>query len=285
MARLYNNQQSTINNQPPTINNQQSTTNNQPPTINHQQSTTNQQLTKMSQTVVVQNLVYAYSTREPVLREISFTLNAGDRVALMGPTGSGKSTLLENLIGLKEPQAGKIWINNIPLEPKTLPQVRRQIGFGFQDANDQLFMPTILEDITFGPRNYGVSPAIAIDKARNLLADFGLEAYANRSAHELSGGQRRLAALAAILALEPDILILDEPTNGLDPAWRRHFAQMLLKWQGKVMLIASHDLHWLGKVTQRALVLSGGRIHIDSDIQSLLQEADTLERLGLPVDW
>jgi cobalt/nickel transport system ATP-binding protein len=235
--------------------------------------------------VAVENLVYAYSNQEPVLRDISFTLNAGDRVALMGATGSGKSTLLENLIGLKQPQSGKVWMNGIPVEPKTMSQVRRQIGFGFQDANDQLFMPTILEDITFGPRNYGVPPAIAIDKARQLLADFNLEAYANRSAHELSGGQRRLVALAAILALEPEILILDEPTTGLDPAWRRHLAQVLLKLPVQVTLIASHDLQWLGKITERALVLSKGSIQIDSDIQSLLQEGDRLDQLGLPVDW
>jgi cobalt/nickel transport system ATP-binding protein len=235
--------------------------------------------------VEVQNLVYAYTNQEPVLQELSFTLNVGDRVALMGATGSGKSTLLENLIGLKQPRSGKIFINGIPVAPKTLPQVRRYIGFGFQDANDQLFMPTILEDITFGPRNYGVPPTVAIDRARQLLADFGLEAYANRSAHELSGGQRRLAALAAILALEPTILILDEPTNGLDPSWRRHLAQVLLKLPVQVMLIASHELHWLGKVTQRALVLSGGRIQVDTDIQPLLQEKDTLDQLGLPVDW
>ncbi|MGH7998403.1 MAG: energy-coupling factor ABC transporter ATP-binding protein [Brasilonema sp.] len=235
--------------------------------------------------VAVQNLVYAYSNQEPVLQDISFTLNPVERVALMGSTGSGKSTLLENLIGLKQPLSGKIWINDIPVEPKTLPQIRRNIGFSFQDANDQLFMPTILEDVTFGPRNYGVPPAIAIDKARHLLADFGLETYANRSAHELSGGQRRLAALAAILALEPTILILDEPTNGLDPAWRRHLAQVLLKLPVQVILIASHDLNWLSKVTQRALVLSSGRIAIDSEIQPLLQDADTLDKLGLPVGW
>ncbi|MDJ0737728.1 MAG: ABC transporter ATP-binding protein [Nostocaceae cyanobacterium] len=235
--------------------------------------------------LAVDNLLYAYSQQEPVLREISFTLNAGERVALMGPTGSGKSTLLENIIGVKQPQKGEIWINGIPVEANTLPQVRRQIGFSFQDANDQLFMPTILEDITFGPRNYGVPPAIAIDKARQLLADFGLEAYANRSAHELSGGQRRLAALAAILALEPQILILDEPTNGLDPAWRRKLARVLLNLPAQAMLIASHDLHWLGKVTQRGLVLSGGYIQIDRNIQPLLRDADTLERLGLPIDW
>jgi cobalt/nickel transport system ATP-binding protein len=235
--------------------------------------------------VEVQNLVYAYPNQESVLHNISFSLNAGDRVALMGATGSGKSTLLENLVGLKQPQTGKILINGIPVEPRNLPQVRRYIGFSFQDANDQLFMPTILEDITFGPLNYGVPKAAAVDKARQLLADFGLEAYANRSAHELSGGQRRLAALASILALEPTILILDEPTNGLDPAWRRHLAQVLLKLPVQVMLIASHELHWLGKVTQRALVLSGGRIHIDSQIQPLLQNGEALEQLGLPIDW
>jgi cobalt/nickel transport system ATP-binding protein len=235
--------------------------------------------------VEVQNLVYAYANQEPVLQDISFKLNPGDRVALMGATGSGKSTLLENLIGLKQPQSGKIWINGIPVEQKTLSQVRRQIGFSFQDANDQLFMPTILEDITFGPRNYGVPPAVAIDQARKLLADFGLEAFANRSAHELSGGQRRLVALAAILALEPAILILDEPTNGLDPSWRRHLAQVLLNLPVQVILIASHDLNWLSKVTQRALVLSGGRIPIDREIQPLLEDGDTLDKLGLPVGW
>ncbi len=233
----------------------------------------------------MQNLSYAYSVQESVLQDISFTLTTGDRVALIEPTGSGKSTLLENLIGLKQPQRGKVWINGIPVEAKTLPQIRRQIGFTFQDANDQLFMPTILEDVTFGPRNYGVSPALAIQQAQQLLGDFGLAGYAHRSAHELSGGQRRLAALAAILALEPKILILDEPTNGLDPAWRRHLAQVLLKLPVQVILIASHDLHWLGKVTQRALVLSNGRIQIDSEIQPLLQEKHTLDQLGLPTDW
>jgi cobalt/nickel transport system ATP-binding protein len=235
--------------------------------------------------VEVQNLMYAYSQQQPVLDNISFSLKIGDRVALMGATGSGKSTLLENLIGLKHPQSGKIWINGIPLLPNTLPQIRQQIGFSFQDANDQLFMPTILEDITFGPLNYGVSPIDAKEKAHQLLADFGLAAYAHRSAHELSGGQRRLAALAAILALDPAILILDEPTNGLDPAWRRHLAHVLLKLPVQVMLIASHDLNWLGKVTQRALVLSTGKIQIDRDIQPLLQDGKTLDRLGLPVDW
>ncbi len=242
-------------------------------------------LTMQNPAIVVENIAYFYDHKQPVLQDISFTLNPGERVALMGATGSGKSTLLENLIGLKQPSQGKIFINDIPLEPKTLPEIRRYIGFSFQDANDQLFMPTILEDVTFGPLNYGVPAAEATDTARQLLMDFGLEAQANRSVHELSGGQRRLAALAAILALKPDILILDEHTNGLDPAWRRNLAQILLNLPVKVILVASHDLNWLSRVTERALVLSGGRINIDSDIHSLLEDSETLENLGLPVGW
>ena len=235
--------------------------------------------------LTVDSLTYAYTHQKPVLQDISFTLKTGSRVGLMGATGSGKSTLLENIIGLKQPQQGKIWIHGILLEPSTIAKLRRHIGFGFQDANDQLFMPTVLEDITFGPRNYGIPPAVAIDKAQQLLVDFGLEAYANRSVHELSGGQRRLAALAAILALEPDLLILDEPTTGLDPAWRRTLAQILLQLPTQAMLIASHDLLWLGKVTQRALVITGGSIKIDTDMRSLLQDSQTLSQVGLPIDW
>ena len=206
-------------------------------------------------------------------------------MALIGATGSGKSTLLENLIGLKYPQSGTITINGVPVEPNTVAKIRKQIGFVFQDANDQLFMPTVLEDITFGPLNYGVAPVVAKEKARQLLADFNLEKYAHRSHHELSGGQRRLAAIASVLALEPEILILDEPTTGLDPAWRRHLAQVLLKLPIQVLLIASHDLNWLGKVTQRALVLTDGKIQIDRPIQPLLADGKTLDDLGLPVGW
>jgi cobalt/nickel transport system ATP-binding protein len=137
----------------------------------------------------------------------------------------------------------------------------------------------------FGPRNYGVPPGVARDRALSLLDEFGLVEFANRSAHELSGGQRRLAALAAILALEPAILILDEPTNGLDPSWRRHLASVLSRLPIEVILIASHNLNWIGKTTQRALVLADGKIKIDRKTKDLLADKSTLEYYNLPPDW
>jgi cobalt/nickel transport system ATP-binding protein len=234
--------------------------------------------------VTVQNLVFSYPQQQPILSNISFTINTGERVALLGRTGAGKSTLMENLMGLKQPQSGEIWIQGIRLESATKSQVRRLVGFSFQNPDDQLFMPTILEDVTFGPLNYGMSIVDARDRAFQLLADFGLADYIHRSAHELSSGQKRLAALAAILALEPTILILDEPTNGLDPWWRRYLAQVLSQLPIAVLLIASHDLNWIGKTTQRALVLAAGKIQVDRSTQELLQDDLTLEHYGLPRD-
>ena len=235
--------------------------------------------------VLVQDLVFRYENHAPVLQEISFNLKIGERIALLGRTGTGKSTLMENLVGLKQPNSGEIWVLGTRLEPKTLEQIRRQVGFCFQDPNDQLFMPTILEDVSFGPRNYGVSPEIATQQAYQLLTDFGLADVVNRSVHELSGGQKRLAALASVLALEPSVLILDEPTNGLDPWWRRHLAQLLPQLPVQVLLIASHDLHWVSRVAERAMVLQDGKIRVDMPTEELLRDQDVLEACGLPLDY
>lgn len=234
--------------------------------------------------IIVDNLIFGYH-KQPILQSISFDLQPGERVALLGRTGAGKSTLLNNLIGLKLPQKGQIIIDGLKLETKNLKEIRKNVGFVFQNPEDQLFMPTILEDVMFGLLNYQVSPKQAKEKARSLLEQFDLIEYENRSSHELSGGQKRLTALASILALEPRILILDEPTNGLDPAWRKKLAQILLTLPVEVILIASHNLNWIRKTTQRALILDQGKIQLDQPLSDLLKQETILESYGLPLDW
>ncbi|MGF1494992.1 MAG: energy-coupling factor ABC transporter ATP-binding protein [Microcoleaceae cyanobacterium] len=235
--------------------------------------------------IQVSDLNFSYPNHPPVLQDISFSLYSGESIALLGRTGTGKSTLMENLVGLKWPNSGEIRILDHSLEPNTLFQLRQQVGFAFQDPNDQLFMPTILEDVMFGPCNYGVPTELATEQAHQLLREFGLTEVAHHSVYELSGGQKRLAALATILALNPAILILDEPTNGLDPWWRRHLAEILISLPVQLLLIASHDLNWIQQVTQRALVLQQGKIQVDRSTESLLQDRETLEACGLPLDY
>ncbi|MBL1209050.1 ABC transporter ATP-binding protein [Geminocystis sp. GBBB08] len=234
--------------------------------------------------IIVDDVEFNYE-KQPILQKISFKLEEGERVALLGRTGAGKSTLLNNLIGLKLPQQGEIIIEGLKLENKNLKDIRKNIGFGFQNPEDQLFMPTILEDVMFGLLNYEISPTEAKEKARFLLDKFDLIKYENRSSHELSGGQKRLVSLASILALEPNILILDEPTNGLDPSWRKKLAEILLTLEVKVILIASHDLNWIKKTTQRGLVLDQGKIQIDQPLSELFKQEKILENYGLPLDW
>ena len=235
--------------------------------------------------VYVKNLLFQYSQNDPILHNLSLTIKPGERVALLGSTGTGKSTFMETLVGLKKALSGEIWIQGILLEQKTLSQVHSQIGFCFQNPDDQLFMPTILENITFGPLNYGLSLGAAKEIADNLLVKFGLEKYANRSVYELSGGQKRLAALAAVLALKPEILILDEPTNGLDPLWRRNLAEIILQLPMQIILIASHDLNWVSKVTERALILQYGQIQVDTSMENILRDTSILESYDLPFNY
>lgn len=239
---------------------------------------------KKAPIISVNNVIFGYE-KIPILQEISFNLNVGERVALLGRTGAGKSTLLNNLIGLKLPQKGEIIIDGLKLEKNNINDIRKNIGFCFQNPEDQLFMPTILEDIMFGLLNYKIPLTEAKEKARFLLNEFGLIDYENRSSHELSGGQKRLTALASILALEPSILILDEPTNGLDPTWRKKLAQILLNLPIKLILIASHDLNWIKKTTHRALILDHGKIQLDQSLSSLFEQESILENYGLPLDW
>jgi cobalt/nickel transport system ATP-binding protein len=196
----------------------------------------------------------------PVLDGASLTLSVGDRLALVGANGAGKTTLLRAIVGLEPIVAGEVVAFGEPrrVEADFRP-VRQRVGFLLQDANDQLFCPTVLEDVAFGPLNLGFSPAQATERAGAVLDDLGLGQLASRLTHRLSGGEQRLVALAGVLAMDPDVLLLDEPTNALD---EHHLARLIeiLNDLPVAMIVVSHDAHFLAEVTQRALLLEHGRL-------------------------
>lgn len=210
--------------------------------------------------IAVEDLHFAYGPQRPVLQGVSLALAAGERLALVGDNGAGKSTLLSLLVGLLKPQAGRIVaFGRQRVTEADFAEVRPQAGFVFQDPDDQLFCPTVAEDVAFGPLNLGAGREEARAIVAETLEMLGLSGFGPRVTHHLSGGEKRLVSLAAVLAMRPQVLLLDEPTNALDA---RHRARLIeiLRGLPQAMVIVSHDADFLAALATRSLRLEGGRV-------------------------
>jgi len=231
---------------------------------------------------VVINLIdlsFGYPGRPPILDKLNLRFHRGDRVGLVGPNGSGKTTLLHVIMGLLKPKSGTIEIFGRRVErEKEFRSVRKRIGLLFQDADDQLFNPTVLEDVAFGPLNLGKSKAEAREISRRTLGLLGLEDFEDRITHKLSGGEKKLVSLATILAMEPEILLLDEPSNGLDEATKVRLAG-ILSGLDLSYIVVSHEVEFLTETTNIIYAMENGRILVDEELHlHLHRHAHTLGR-------
>lgn len=216
--------------------------------------------------IELKNVTFSYPGADPVIENLDLRFYAGDKMGLVAPNGRGKTTLLHIIMGLLKPDAGQLEIFGKPVcDEKDFLEVRRRIGLLFQDSDDQLFSPTVLEDVTFGPLNLGKPKAEAIDIARRTLAYLGLTDFEDRVTFKLSGGEKRLVSLATVLAMEPEILLLDEPINGLDTKTRKIITDILTKLDLSYLIIA-HDIDFLADTTNALYTMQDGRILLDNKL-------------------
>ncbi|HET7519385.1 MAG TPA: ABC transporter ATP-binding protein [Actinomycetes bacterium] len=231
----------------------------------------------------VDGVAFAYPDGHQALFGVSFRIGRGERVALLGPNGAGKTTLVLQCNGVLLPGAGRVAVTGLPVAPEHLREIRRRVGIVFQDPDDQLFMPTVAEDVAFGPANLGLRGAELETRVKAALAAVGMEEHAGRPPHHLSFGQRRRVAVATVLAMEPDILILDEPSSNLDPASRRELAEIVTGLDVTILMV-THDLPYALQLCPRSLIMNGGVITADGPTPDLLADAELLaaNRLELP---
>lgn len=209
---------------------------------------------------------FAYSSGREVLREVSLAFLPGQHIGLYGANGSGKTTLFHLIIGLVAPSRGRILFHGQEVRgEKAFRPVRREIGLVMQNAEDQLFSPTVLDDVAFGPLNLGLSPDEARERALETLANLGLAGFEDRLTHRLSGGEKKLVSLATILSMRPSVLLLDEPTNGLDPATRLRIIE-ILSGLPTARIIISHDWDFLAQTTSEFLTIEDGRLVSDAPL-------------------
>ncbi|MCH5644326.1 MULTISPECIES: energy-coupling factor ABC transporter ATP-binding protein [unclassified Gordonia (in: high G+C Gram-positive bacteria)] len=234
--------------------------------------------------IEVSNLHFTYPDGRVALAGVDLTIAPGERVALLGPNGAGKTTLMLQLNGVLSPTLGSVVINGVTVSAKTIREIRCQVGLVFQDPDDQLFMPTLIEDVAFGPANFGVKGDELADVVDQALDAVSMREHARRSPHHLSGGQRRRGALATVLACRPDILVLDEPSANLDPVARRQLAETLLGLH-QTMLVVTHDLPYAAQLCDRAVIVDAGRIVADGAIDDVLADEGLLAAHRLELPW
>ena len=239
----------------------------------------------MSCAIEARGLTFGYAAGAQVLRGLDLTVAHGERVAVLGPNGAGKTTLMLHLNGILR-GAGALEVAGLAVGPDTLPALRARVGLVFQDPDDQLFMPTVADDVGFGPRNLGLDEAAVTARTAAALAAVRMARAAGRAPHQLSMGERRRVAIAGVLAMDPRLLVLDEPSANLDPRARRELLDLLAAL-GRTQLVVTHDLPFAAELCERAVILSGGRIAADGPTRAILADAELLARhdLELPAGF
>ena len=231
----------------------------------------------------VRGLAYAYPDGHQALFGVDLHVHQGERVALLGPNGAGKTTLVLHLNGILAAGAGSVTVSGLPVVKEHLQEIRRRVGIVFQDPDDQLFLGTVRQDVAFGPANLGVRGAALETRVREALDLVGMADFVDRPPHHLSFGQRRRVAVATVLAMQPEILVLDEPSSNLDPASRRELADILRSLDVTVLMV-THDLPYAMELCPRSVVLSDGAVVADGATYDLLTDAPLMaaHRLELP---
>lgn len=230
-----------------------------------------------------ENVSFGYEKEIPVIKNLSFSINDEDTIGLIGANGAGKSTIMKLLLGLLQ-HKGRIIVDSLEVEKKNYPEIRKKLGYVLQDSDNQMFMPTVYEDMMFAPMNYGFTRDEAEKRVDETLKKLGLMELKHRHNHKISGGEKRMAAIATILAMDPEVILMDEPSTALDPMNRRTLINTI-KQLPQTKIIASHDLDMILETCNRVILLNHGEIIADGKTKELLTNRKLLEanRMELPL--